>query len=53
MDKKTLGELVKKKESNESRVVSVRVRERVLKKLEVKGIDISATMKAVLERLAE
>ena len=52
MNKKTLESLVEKK-TGDTRVVSVRVPEKTLKKLEKKGIKISTTVKNVLERLAE
>jgi len=53
MNKQTLNSLVKKKESNESKVVSVRIRMKTLKKLEKKGIDVKSTIRSVLERLSE
>lgn len=53
MDKRLLNELTIKRTTKESHVVSVRVDKRVYDALNKKGIDVSKTIKNLLERLAE
>jgi post-segregation antitoxin (ccd killing protein) len=53
MEKRELASLIVKKETKDSVVVSVRVRQKTVDKLKAKGMDIPATVKAVLERLAD
>lgn len=53
MEKRELTSLMVKKETKDSTVISIRVRQKTLDKLKAKGLDIPATVKAVLERLAE
>lgn len=53
MDKKTLSDLTIKKSKQDSRVIAVRVSQRVYDALKKKDIDIAKTIKHLLERLAE
>jgi len=53
MDKRELSSLVKLREAKDSVVVSIRIRSRVMDKLKAKGVDVSATVRSVLERLAD
>lgn len=52
MEKKEFNEMIVKKELK-TRVISLRISNRVYKKLEAKGIDIPDTIRKLLDRVAD
>lgn len=53
MNKKQLDDLTVRKQKSESKIVSIRVPLKLVKKLEAKDLDVPKTVKNILERLAE